>query len=105
MLKKNAKNKKNLHGQSKKWKKFVLPMQKFKRFALQIQKLKKTCIVNAINNKNEKPFSPYGCARSDNSFRSDFKNVINIQFDIKTTIPNLTKLWQFDATYTGLNQF
>ena len=38
-------------------------------------------------------------------FRLIFVYVINIQFDIKTTIPNLTKLWQFDATYTGLNQF
>ena len=42
-------------------------------------------------NKTEKPFSPYGCARSDNSFQTDFRYVINIQFDIKTIIPNLTK--------------
>ena len=47
--------------------------------------------INISINKTEKPFSPYGCVPSDNSFRSDFKKVINIQFDIKTIIPNLTK--------------
>ena len=61
--------------------------------------------VISMKNKTEKPFSPYGCAQSDYSFRTDFKYVINIQFDTKIIIPNLTIFWLFSAICTGFIHF